>query len=91
MTLQSSLPAQVQREQPVIFEDALGRVFPVHLEFIGSWEVSYFVYVQNTNSHCRRFNSYFKIIFARLLDTEKFIGKSIYCKHAGLLVKSRTL
>lgn len=28
------------QQEPVTFEDALGRESPVHLEFIDSWEVS---------------------------------------------------
>lgn len=34
-----SLPCQVERQQPVTFIDACGRVYPFHLEFISSAEV----------------------------------------------------
>lgn len=33
-----SLPPQIEREQPVIFEDAHGRITPVHVEFVNSFE-----------------------------------------------------
>lgn len=33
-----SIPPQIEREQPVIFEDAHGRITPVHVEFINSFE-----------------------------------------------------
>lgn len=42
MSLQTSIPAQLERcwtQEPAILEDALGRIFPVHLEFLDSWEV----------------------------------------------------
>lgn len=42
VTLQSRLPPQLERcwtQEPVTLRDALGRVTPVHLEFIESWEV----------------------------------------------------
>lgn len=35
--VQSSLPPQVERQQPVLFEDAHARMFPFHLEFINSF------------------------------------------------------
>ena len=43
--LVTSIPASLNpwTQAPVTFEDALGRVAPVHLEFIESWEVC-FVY-----------------------------------------------
>ena len=40
--LQARMPAQLDKcwtQDPVIFEDALGRVTPFHVEFIDSWEV----------------------------------------------------
>lgn len=37
--LLSKLPAQVDRQQPVIFEDAHGRRAPFHVEFINSFAV----------------------------------------------------
>ena len=43
VSLQTSLPVQLERtwtQDPAILEDALGRVTPVHLEFLDSWEVS---------------------------------------------------
>ena len=42
LDLQARMPAQLDRswtQDPVIFQDALGRVTPLHLEFIDSWEV----------------------------------------------------
>lgn len=44
ISLQTSIPAQLERcwtQDPAILEDALGRVSPVHLEFLDSWEVSW--------------------------------------------------
>lgn len=35
--LQADFPPQIQRQQPVYFEDAHERLSPVHLEFIGSF------------------------------------------------------
>lgn len=42
VSLQACIPAQLNRtwtQDPVMLEDALGRVTPFHLEFIDSWEV----------------------------------------------------
>ena len=42
VTLQSRLPPQLERcwtQEPVTLRDPLGRVTPVHLEFIETWEV----------------------------------------------------
>ena len=42
LMLQAQLPAQLDKcwaQDPVILEDAIGRVTPFHLEFIDSWEV----------------------------------------------------
>ena len=42
VALQARIPAQLDRtwtQDPVTFEDALGRVSRFHLEFIDSWEV----------------------------------------------------
>ena len=42
LELQARMPAQLDKfwtQDPVIFEDALGRVTPLHVEFIDSWEV----------------------------------------------------
>lgn len=36
--LQSQLPPQVDRQQPVYFEDAHGRIAPFHVEFINSFD-----------------------------------------------------
>jgi hypothetical protein len=36
--LQCRVPPQVERQQPVYFEDAHGRVAPFHIEFINSFE-----------------------------------------------------
>ena len=38
--IQCRLPPQVDRQQPVYFEDAHGRVAPFHVEFINSFEVN---------------------------------------------------
>ncbi|KAM0800303.1 hypothetical protein BDR22DRAFT_258396 [Usnea florida] len=41
ISLQTSIPNQLERcwtQQPAILEDALGRVTPLHLEFLDSWE-----------------------------------------------------
>lgn len=38
LTMQSALPPQVERQQPVYFHDACGLQSPFHLEFINSWE-----------------------------------------------------
>lgn len=41
ISIQSAWPIQLERgliEEPVIFEDGIGRVAPVHLQFITSWE-----------------------------------------------------
>lgn len=35
----SNLPAQVDRQQPIIFEDAHGRLAPFHVEFVNSFAV----------------------------------------------------
>ena len=35
--IRSHLPPQVERQQPVYFEDAHGRVFPLHIEFVDSF------------------------------------------------------
>lgn len=35
--LLSSIPSQVKRQQPVRFEDAHGRHFPLHIEFVNSF------------------------------------------------------
>ncbi len=43
ITLQSHLPRQLERtwtQEPVILKDPLGRVTPVHLEFVETFEVS---------------------------------------------------
>lgn len=43
LSLQTSIPAQFNRcwsQEPAILEDALGRVTPVHMEFLDCWEVS---------------------------------------------------
>jgi hypothetical protein len=37
-TMQRQLPAQVDRQQPIYFEDAHGRLVPFHTEFINSFE-----------------------------------------------------
>ena len=42
VSLQRTIPAQLERswtQEPVTLDDALGRVTPVHLEFLDSWEV----------------------------------------------------
>ena len=42
ISLQTSIPAQLERswtQEPATLVDALGRVTPVHLEFLDSWEV----------------------------------------------------
>lgn len=36
--LHSSIPPQINRQQPVYFEDAHGRIAPFHIEFINSFE-----------------------------------------------------
>lgn len=41
ISLQTSIPAQIERQEPVSLEDAFGEVIPVHLEFVDSWEVSW--------------------------------------------------
>jgi len=38
LNMHASLPQQVERQQPVMFLDACGRLSPVHLEFITSAE-----------------------------------------------------
>jgi hypothetical protein len=38
LQMQTALPLQVQRQQPVYFLDACGFHAPFHLEFINSWE-----------------------------------------------------
>lgn len=43
ITLQSQLPRQLERtwtQEPVILKDPLGRVTPVHLEFVETYKVS---------------------------------------------------
>ena len=42
VALQARIPPQLDRfwtEEPVMLEDALGRITRFHLEFIDSWEV----------------------------------------------------
>ena len=39
VSLQARIPAQVGRDDLVMFEDALGRPTPFHLGFIDCWEV----------------------------------------------------
>ena len=41
MRLQSSLPSYLERsifEEPIILDDPMGRIAPVHLQFINSWD-----------------------------------------------------
>jgi hypothetical protein len=38
LKMQTNLPPQVERQQPVYFLDACGFLAPFHLEFINSWE-----------------------------------------------------
>ncbi|KAF2092431.1 hypothetical protein NA57DRAFT_50298 [Rhizodiscina lignyota] len=41
VTLQNSLPSRLERsliQEPFILEDAIGRIAPVHLQFINSWD-----------------------------------------------------
>ena len=43
MSSQTNIPAGIERcwtQEPTMLEDALGRVTPIHLEFVDSWEVS---------------------------------------------------
>lgn len=43
ISLQTSIPTQLERcwtQEPAILDDALGRVTPIHTEFLDSWEVS---------------------------------------------------
>ena len=52
ISLQTSIPTQLERcwtQQPAILEDALGRVTPLHLEFLDSWEVSWSSLVRRTS------------------------------------------
>lgn len=35
--LQANMPPQIERQQPILFEDAHGRLAPFHLEFIDSF------------------------------------------------------
>lgn len=35
--LQANMPPQIERQQPILFEDAHGRLEPFHLEFINSF------------------------------------------------------
>jgi hypothetical protein len=39
MDIQNTLPLQIDRQQPVRFTDAFGRVMPIHLELVDSKEV----------------------------------------------------
>lgn len=41
--LQSIIPPQIDRQQPVLFEDAHGRIAPFHVEFINCFEVDQLV------------------------------------------------
>jgi hypothetical protein len=41
LALQACLPSRLERvliQEPFILEDAIGRIFPVHLQFVSSWE-----------------------------------------------------
>ncbi|KAL6718360.1 hypothetical protein ACLMJK_004449 [Lecanora helva] len=41
ISLQNAIPAQLERswtQEPAVLDDALGRVTPIHLEFLDSWE-----------------------------------------------------
>ena len=38
--LRCSAPKSICFNQPVTFQDAVGRFFPIHLEWISCWEVS---------------------------------------------------
>lgn len=43
IALQTNIPAQLEKcwtQEPATLDDALGRVTPIHLEFLDSWEVS---------------------------------------------------
>lgn len=51
LNMQTSLPPQVERQQPVYFLDACGFRAPFHLEFIKSWEA--FTAVLNINFKSR--------------------------------------
>lgn len=37
--IRQQLPPQVEQQQPVLFEDAHGRIAPFHIEFINTFEV----------------------------------------------------
>ena len=53
------IPAQVLHSKPVILHDARGRIFPFHLDFIDSADVSISIQIQNAihvavlTWHCR--------------------------------------
>ena len=40
MDIQNTLPLQIERQQPVQFTDAFGRVMPIHLELVDWKEVA---------------------------------------------------
>ena len=87
ITLQSSLPQQLERswtQEPVTLKDPLGRVTPVHLEFIESWEVSCFILralgslIWDRNRHsspCSRYD------FDSYRDTARSRGRSTLWRH----------
>jgi hypothetical protein len=41
MDIQNALPLQIERDQPIRFTDAFGRVMPIHLELVDSKEVAH--------------------------------------------------
>lgn len=36
-----TMPKPICFNQPVTFQDAVGKIFPIHLEWINCWEVSF--------------------------------------------------
>lgn len=67
--MQTSLPPQIERQQPVYFLDACGFLAPFHLEFIKSWEA--FIAVLNVN---------FKTRGLKLIERQQFVLEDAHSK-----------
>jgi hypothetical protein len=46
----TTIPCQVERQQPVYLLDALGRTSPFHLEFVRSADVRFLIFLQSFHS-----------------------------------------
>ena len=80
LVLQARIPAQLDKcwtQDPVLLEDALGRVTPFHVEFIDSWEVrlSLGVRICSFGLLNKVFDAVFEARFRQCPGHRKIIGK----------------